>query len=57
MSGLIGESSVIVGMDLHMTDVVAITMDLKENDESVTSLTVGVRFYPTKETDQLRQRR
>jgi hypothetical protein len=40
-----------------MTDVAAITMELKENEESVTSLSVGVRFYPTKETNQLRQRR
>jgi hypothetical protein len=57
MSGLIGESSVTVGMDLHMTDVAAITMELKENEESVTSLSVGVRFYPTKDSSQLRQRR
>jgi hypothetical protein len=32
-------------------------MELKENEERVTSWTVGVRFYPSKETDQLRQRR
>jgi hypothetical protein len=57
MSGIIGEASVIAGFDLHMTDVAAITMEIKENEENVTSWSVGIRFYPTKETNQLRQRR
>jgi len=57
MSGIIGEASVTAGMDLHMTDAVAITMEYKENEESASTLTVGVRFYPTKDTSQLRQRR
>jgi hypothetical protein len=57
MSGIIGEASVTAGFDLHMTDVAAITVEVKENEESVSTLTVGVRFYPTKETRGMRQRR
>ena len=57
MSGIIGEASATVGFDLHMTDVTAITVEVKQNEESVSSWSVGIRFYPTKETNQLRQRR
>ena len=57
MSGIIGEGSVTAGFDLHMTDVAAITLEVKQNEESVSTLTVGVRFYPTKEADRYRQRR
>jgi hypothetical protein len=57
MSGIIGEASVTGGFDLHMTDVAAITFEIKENEESVSSWSVGIRFYPTKDTKQLRQRR
>jgi hypothetical protein len=57
MSGIIGEASVTAGFDLHMTDVAAITVEIKQNEESVSALTVGIRFYPDKETSRLRQRR
>ena len=48
MSGIIGEASATVGFDLHMTDVTAITVEVKHNEESVSSGSVGIRFYPTK---------
>jgi len=57
MAGIIGEASVTAGFDLHMTDAAAITVELKANEESVSTITVGVRFYPTKDTSQLRPRR
>ena len=57
MSGIVAEASVTAGFDLHMTDAAAITLEYKQNEENMSALTVGIRFYPTKDTSQLRQRR
>ena len=53
----VGETSFKVGGDLHLTDVVALTVELNENEEEVTSWMIGVRFYPTRDASALRQRR
>jgi hypothetical protein len=53
----IGEASFHVGADLHLTDVIALTVGLNENEEEITTWKIGVRFYPTKDSSRLRQRR
>jgi hypothetical protein len=53
----IGESSAHVGADFHLTDVVALTVELNENEEEVTTWKFGVRFYPSNDSSSLRQRR
>jgi hypothetical protein len=57
MSSILGEASVTAGIDLHLTEVVALSVEFKENEESVSTWTIGMRFYPSKDTSSLRQRR
>jgi len=53
----IGETTATVGGDLHLTDVVALTVEFAENDEEISTWTIGVRFYPGNDSSALRQRR
>jgi hypothetical protein len=53
----LGETSISIGGDLHLTDVVALAIELSENEEEVSTLTIGVRFYPSNDSSSLRQRR
>lgn len=52
-----GETSVTVGGDIYLTDVISIAIELNENDDDVTTALVGLRFYPTKDSSRLRKRR
>lgn len=53
----IGETAFTLGGDLHLTDVVALTVELNENEEEITSWMIGVRLYPGRDSSALRQRR
>ena len=52
-----GESSVTFGGDIYMTDSIAISIEVNENDDNTTSFLIGMRFYHRKDTSALRQRR
>jgi Outer membrane protein beta-barrel domain len=53
----VGEGTFRIGADLHLTDVVALSIELSENEESISAFTVGLRFYPGRDSSALRKRR
>jgi hypothetical protein len=52
-----GKSSVTVGGDIFLTEVVAISLDANVNDDEATIFSIGLRFYHDRTSDNLRQRR
>ena len=52
-----GETSVTVGGDIYLTDVIALSLDFNLNDDDTTTFMVGMRFYHKKDTSNLRKRR
>jgi hypothetical protein len=52
-----GETSVTFGGDIYVVSAGAITIEVTENDDNTTSFLIGFRFYPSKDTSGLRQRR
>jgi len=52
-----GEFSVTIGSDIYLTDVVALSLEVNENDDEATTVMIGFRFYHDRESSGLRQRR
>ena len=52
-----GETSITVGGDIYLTDVVTLSIELNENDDETTTMLFGFRFYHDRESSNLRQRR
>jgi hypothetical protein len=53
----VGESSVTIGGDIYLTEVATLLFELNENDDNTTTFMVGMRFYHTKDSDNLRRPR
>lgn len=53
----IGDSTVSIGGDIYLTDVVALTIEVTENEDDVTNYLIGLRFYHMKDSSGYRQRR
>jgi hypothetical protein len=52
-----GEIALTFGGDIYVTDAAAISIDVTEDDENTTTFIMGLRFYPKKDTSDLRQYR
>jgi len=52
-----GESSITFGGDIYVTDAVAFTIEVNENDDNTTSMLLGLRFYYKKDRSAVRRRR
>jgi hypothetical protein len=52
-----GETTLTFGGDIYVTDAAAITVEVTEDDENTTTFMMGLRFYPKKDTSDLRQYR
>lgn len=53
----VGETTVMFGGDIYLTDVAALSIEFSENDDNTTTFMIGMRFYHRKGTDGLRQMR
>lgn len=53
----VGETTVMFGGDIYLTDVATLSIEFSENDDNTTTFMLGMRFYHRKGTDSLRQMR
>ena len=52
-----GDTSIVIGGDIFLTDVVALTIEWVENEEDTSTYLLGVRFYPSRDSFSYRRRR
>lgn len=52
-----GETSVTVGGDIYLTEVIALSLEASQHEDDTTSYLVGFRFYHRKDSSNMRKRR
>lgn len=50
----VGETAITFGGDIYMTDVVALSIEVTEDDENTTSFLIGLRLYHKKDPEAYR---